>query len=340
MKRSHHTLVLTLLITLSITILPVPHAYSGQTTVNINPKQTYSYIGQFFTINVSATDVTELNAWQLYLLYDPAMLNCTGLWVPPDNIFAPYGIEMFAYTIDNTTGFIRAFCALNGIFGVNGSGTLCQIQFECKNLGITSLCMADKSQAPNGTYLQDPSYNLIPFNAIDGVIEVGGPSFQENVFNATQNSETYYVIIFSNSTVTSFNYDQSLKMMSFDASGQDGTTGLSFVEFSKDLLNGTLAVLMEGRAIYPTFSEDQTNNFLSFAYSHSTKHVKILLTIIGDVNGDRTVNMLDIFTVIYAYMTPPGNPKWNPLADVNRDNTVNMVDIEIEIQNFLKKWVP
>lgn len=333
------TLMLILLITPFV--LTIAHVYSaGTTTVHVNPTNTNSSPGQSFTLNMTITSTTNLNAWQLHLLFNPEILNCTGVWVPPDNIFAPYGIDVLMTMFNNTAGYIRAFCALNGTFGVNTSGTLCQIGFTCKNPGITTLSIAYKMQAPMGSYLQDPNYNLIPFDSIDGVIEVSDPSFQKNVFNVTQNSITYQIIILSNSTVTSFNYYDNLKTMSYDASGLDGTTGLSSVTVSKELLNGTFAVLVNNRAIYYTSFENQTHNFLSFIYTHSTKHIKILLTIIGDINGDRSVDMLDISIVIDAFMTSPGDAKWNPLADMNKDGLIDMLDISVETDSFLKTWNP
>jgi len=210
------------------------------------------------------------------------------------------------------------------------------------------LSIANEMQAPTGTYLQGPppDYDFIPFEATDGVTEVGGSGFQEYVFPAIQNSNTYYVLIFSNSTVTSFNYDQALKTMTFIASGPDHTIGLSYVVMSKELLNGTFAVLLNDAATYYTTFENETHNFLSFSYSHSTKNVKILLTIKGDVNGDRKVDMIDIVIVILAYGSYPTHPKWNPLADISGstpgvpDGKVDMLDIVFLILRFGKIWKP
>jgi hypothetical protein len=331
--------ILTLMVA-SLT-LPITRVHSAwSTVVSVSPTSTSSIVGQSFILNISITNVANLNAWQLYLIFNPAVLNCTSISIPSDNIFASYAIDIFMTIFNNTAGYARAFCGLNGTMGASGSGTLCQIGFTSKAPGIAILSIADKMQAPMGSYLQDPNYNLIPFDTIDGVIEVGGQGFQKNVFSATHNSTTYPVIVFSNSSITSFSYNDTLKTMRFDASGPVGTAGLAFATMSKQLLDGIFAVLVNDTAISNALAGNTTHNILSFAYTHSTEHIKISLTILGDVNGDRVVDMADISTVIDAFMTFPNDTKWNPLADINKDNTVDMSDISFETDNFLNMWNP
>jgi len=83
-----------MLCVLTVSILSIPCVYPAETTVvYVNPKHIDSLIGQSFTINISITHVTNLNTWQLYLLFNPIILNCTNVWVPPENIFQ--GHEIF-----------------------------------------------------------------------------------------------------------------------------------------------------------------------------------------------------------------------------------------------------
>jgi hypothetical protein len=65
----------------------------------------------------------------------------------------------------------------------------------------------------------------------------------------------------------------------------------------------------------------------------------INIFICGDVNGDETVNLLDVLYLInYVYK---GGPAPNPLesADVNSSGTINIVDI-VYLINFLYKGGP
>jgi hypothetical protein len=79
----------------------------------------------------------------------------------------------------------------------------------------------------------------------------------------------------------------------------------------------------------PSETDTTDNNFIDGL---------VLVTIAGDVNGDRTCDMADISMMIDAFMTAPGDKNWNPNCDVNNDNSVDMADISIAIDNFMKSW--
>jgi hypothetical protein len=48
--------------------------------------------------------------------------------------------------------------------------------------------------------------------------------------------------------------------------------------------------------------------------------------ILGDINGDGAVNMLDVIALASAFLSRPGDKNWNPLADLNQDGVVDMID--------------
>jgi hypothetical protein len=50
-----------------------------------------------------------------------------------------------------------------------------------------------------------------------------------------------------------------------------------------------------------------------------------------NTNGDGKVDMLDISLVIDAFMTYPGDSRWNPRCDVNLDGVVDMLDVSMVI---------
>ena len=78
------------------------------------------------------------------------------------------------------------------------------------------------------------------------------------------------------------------------------------------------------------YETDTTDNTLTDGW--------VLVTIPGDVNGDRKVDIKDIYACILAFGTKPGKPKWNPNCDINNDLVVDMKDIYTAIRNFGKKW--
>jgi hypothetical protein len=55
--------------------------------------------------------------------------------------------------------------------------------------------------------------------------------------------------------------------------------------------------------------------------------VTMLSQLRSDLNGDGTVNILDIFIVAQAFGSKPEDSNWSAVADLNKDNTVNILDI-------------
>jgi hypothetical protein len=56
----------------------------------------------------------------------------------------------------------------------------------------------------------------------------------------------------------------------------------------------------------------------------------------GDVNGDKKVDLKDVYAVAKAYGSFPGHPKWNPVCDINNDNKVDLKDYYIVCKNYGK----
>jgi hypothetical protein len=59
-----------------------------------------------------------------------------------------------------------------------------------------------------------------------------------------------------------------------------------------------------------------------------------LLGLLGDINGDSKVNILDAIQLANAFNSRPGNSNWNPNADLNSDNVVNILDAIIVANHF------
>src|SRR2546425_2927444 len=58
-------------------------------------------------------------------------------------------------------------------------------------------------------------------------------------------------------------------------------------------------------------------------------HAKVFVNRSPDINGDHTVNIIDLATVGIAFGSTPSSSKWNPSADLNRDNATNIIDLVI-----------
>jgi len=61
---------------------------------------------------------------------------------------------------------------------------------------------------------------------------------------------------------------------------------------------------------------------------------KIKIKLMGDVNGDCVVDLLDLTSIALAFSSSPGDPNWNPEADLLEDGTINIVDLVTVVVNY------
>jgi hypothetical protein len=60
----------------------------------------------------------------------------------------------------------------------------------------------------------------------------------------------------------------------------------------------------------------------------------VMVSIPGDVNGDRIVELMDFFLASNAYNSRPGKSNWDPNADINGDGVVELMDFFIMSLNY------
>lgn len=336
------------LIILMILTTFLPKTYAPTSTkLTYQPILSTTNLNEPVKINITIINVANLNNWQITVKFNPKIITVTNITIPEQNIF--YGYNWFFPTpkIDNINGQLKAFCALEGTTGVSGSGTLCTITFESKMLGISTLAFLNPNvYSLDGTYLQDPNYNLIPFEPTIGVIQIIGPNFVENTFTINYGAETLTIKTLSNSTISSPSYSQTTKTLSYQATGPDGTKGACIITIPQKIMNTTLIALSDNTPLKTfmkelnTLPENGTHNFLYYTYAHSTHTIKVLQTIIGDITGDRKVDMRDVALASKSFGSTPTSPNYRPVADLNQDDRVDMKDISIISKNFGKYLLP
>lgn len=76
------------------------------------------------------------------------------------------------------------------------------------------------------------------------------------------------------------------------------------------------------------FETDKLDNKLDDGY--------VKIKIMGDINGDGKVDIINVDIVAQALGSYPGHPRWNPEADLNRDGKVDIVDLAMVASNFGK----
>jgi len=130
-------------------------------------------VGDTFVVNITVADVTDLSVWQIYLTWDPSLLDFVSYELPPDNVFA-------GQTVINAsevgTGYVVCDAALGpGMNSFNGTGTLCQITLKITQPVSTFdqevSCGLTLANLGTDTFLIDSQMNDIPFTAFNGVYD-------------------------------------------------------------------------------------------------------------------------------------------------------------------------
>jgi len=65
--------------------------------------------------------------------------------------------------------------------------------------------------------------------------------------------------------------------------------------------------------------------------------VNISISLYGDLNEDRIINILDLAFVAYSFGSTPDDPEWNPKADLNYDRIINIIDVSSVAKEFGKQ---
>jgi hypothetical protein len=60
------------------------------------------------------------------------------------------------------------------------------------------------------------------------------------------------------------------------------------------------------------------------------------LTFTGDVNGDHSVDVVDLLWLVDAFGSVTGDANYNPDCDFNSDGSVDVVDLLYMVENFGK----
>lgn len=118
------------------------------------PQDVNVRVGDTFVVSVAIENAKEMYGWQVYLRFDPTKLECLGVSVPSNYVFASHetvsnALVNYDHTefknplqgIRNDRGCVLAGDCLLGASQLtfDGSGVLCQIEFKAISSGSSPL---------------------------------------------------------------------------------------------------------------------------------------------------------------------------------------------------------
>jgi hypothetical protein len=139
-------------------------------------------------------------------------------------------------------------------------------------------------------------------------------------FDATLAGETYQVSIISNSTVSDFGFEvgpeTGNKIIQFNVTGPENTTGFSRIEIPAGLMNTSVIVLVGEKEVAPTWLSSQNTafNYLYLTYSHSTQTILIISSETLDLYNQLLDEFLTLNATYYGLL---GNYSAQLQTDIN-----------------------
>lgn len=161
-------------------------------TFSLSPQEVSVKVGETFIIQTAISNATNMDAWQVYLLFDHSILQCINVTLPPDYVF------LHAYTTCdllmeyNRTQFTKPLQSISNNIGTalvgdllfnykgwvyedgrllkrptpsqtpfTGSGNLCQLEFKAIASGSTKITLITDTSRTFQTYILDPDLRII-----------------------------------------------------------------------------------------------------------------------------------------------------------------------------------
>ena len=341
-------LISMLFLSLAVVIKPVA---GGATVVKVDPSLIEYYedaTGQQFTVAIKIVDVMNLYGFDIKFRWNTTFLDYVSdsVHVPrnatyPDGVL--YSPLIWTFTqVNATTGtYWIAYSSKWPAPSFNGSGTVFNMTFKVKQqpvqpqpdahitLELYSTDLAARGGAPIPHTTQDGTVILHALVARHDVAVVGvhpwktivgqGYSMRINVTVANQGdfTETFNATVYANTPAIQ---TKTLTLTS------GSSTTIIFTWNTTGFAKGNYTI----KAIADTVpgETDIEDNTLTDGW--------IVVTVIGDINGDGKVDIKDLVLVIKYFGSYPSHPTkpWNPNADINCDNKVDIKDLVLVIKHF------
>lgn len=288
--------------------------------------------GTTFTIDIAVTDVENLYGYEFKLGYDGTVLTCYGLLINPLLNTTHYTASFYANDTAGEVWVKLQFYPPAAPIMVYTNTSLVTLFFKVDRVGDTNLHLFD-------TYLTDPNGDSITHETEDGyfatlIVDIA-------IVDAVARPTKVYQSWLVNVTVTVANKGNLTE--TFDVKAYYDNTSI-----------GTLTVpdLAPGEERIINFTWDTTNVQPYYAYNYTISidvpplqyelntadnHFtdgKVQVKLMGDVNSDGVVEMLDFLLMADAFGSYPGQPRWNPDCDLNQDDMVELMDFMLVSNNF------
>jgi hypothetical protein len=297
-------------------------------------------VGQSYTVDINVTDVTDLYGWEFQLSYDPAILSVTSANIVPGGLNTP----TYTYQQQTTSGLIwwAVSTTLPNTTGITyAEHAIFEIVFQTIGTGTCNLHLS-------GTILSDPAGDAISHTDSDGTIMVGTRDLTVTSITVDNlgcqiykddthgDGSTYYypveVQVQNTGTLDASSFFVKLEIYAYNGSSTEATQEINVTAGlsagSSTTINFTSLFHPTKTGMYKlTATVDSQNNIIEDNEANNAQVLdNVPVTVMGDINGDGHVNVLDAVKISQAFYATPASPQWDIKADLNHDGTIDVLD--------------
>jgi hypothetical protein len=314
---------------------------SGPPGILVSPATTLAPLGSDYTVYINVTNVIDLYAWELQLNYNPAILDLTSTAIVAGGLNEP--TQTFYSLTDEIAGHLwwavsTTYPAITGISYAEHA--IFRMTFHTIGVGTSNIELY-------GTYLSYSNSSEITHTVANGSVTVNAPDLTVSSITVLDLGCSIYK---NDTDVLGNPYYYPVEVQITNIGNSDAaafyvklevywTTG-SLTEASQEILVSNLA---QGATSTVNFTSlfhpmqtgyyrlnvtvDSRNNVEESNESNNAltkENVKV--TVIGDLNGDSVVDILDGVRISLAWDSTPSNLWWNIKADLNHNGVVSILD--------------
>ena len=288
--------------------------------------------GSRFEVNIMVANVSNLYDFEFTLTYDTSILNGLGIIVHPFGNETSFDIE---FTLNDPLGFIwvkvQYYPPAEPLTSTEPV-KLATIFFQVQFYGATYLHFQE-------TKLSDPQGLHMTHITQDGYVsvlrrDVAIISIIPSVSEAYKGWKVNVTVIAKNQGDIPETFNVTLfcslykigELTVFDLT-PNNTITLNFVfDTLQPWLEPCRNYTIKAEASTVPYEIDVTNNVLT----DGQIHIKLL----GDINGDGYVNIMDAVILGTKFGLKKGDPGWDLNADLNQDGFINIKDMVLLGMNF------
>lgn len=290
-----------------------------------------------FNITVAVDDIENLYGYEFNLTYNTNILTCYGI------IFnSPLGEPYFRsdFEVNDAIGFIWVnvnFYPPATPIQTYTNETLVTFFFRVEGLGYTVLNLTDTHITdPNGQPIHHEAHNGFFCTLIRDVAVT-------NVVPSTNQAYEGWTVYINVTLLNKGNLTET-----FDVNAYYGDNSLIGTLTVEDLVPESETTITFA---WNTAGATPCHNYSIWAEAVAVPYEinvtdntfidgKIKILLMGDINHDGVVELMDFQITAGAFGSYLGHPRWNPACDLNQDEVVELLDFLILSRNFGLSCLP